>query len=273
MAPNSTVQQLKEKSGRIGWNVRLRGKPLKNHEELEAAGVQPNDELHAFRPSTAAKPDAQYNAQRRLNLGLTKKSIAHRDLHRATQSVIMNEHKRTREALGEKMDDQTRVVTDKLNGIEATQEDQVAKVDELHAWMRGGTLERGNGQKPQQRLQQLQTETALRAKECKELRQEIRQEERKQKAEEKKKAKEEEKKKAAEAKAQAVAEAKEAAKAKALPINTAVEVTLRCDSKKRRLGASSSHNCGKRAKPNCSGMECNEKAVKEVLQVSPPSLG
>ena len=165
MAPNSTVQQLKEKSGRIGWNVRLRGKPLKNHEELEAAGVQPNDELHAFRPAT--KHDAQYHAQRRLNLGLTKKSIAHRDLHRATQSVIMSEHKRTRDALGEKMNDQTEVLTGKLESIKTTQEDQTAQMDEVHAWVLGEPLDRGSGQTPQQRLQQLQRETALRAQECK----------------------------------------------------------------------------------------------------------
>ena len=206
---NATVRQLKEGCGRIGWNIRFKGRPLKNQEVLQTAGVRQNDELHAFPPSTA-KPSAEYQAKRRLHLGVTKRSTAHRDLHRETQSVIMSEHKRTREDLAKKTDEQTEVLTGKLQSIKATQGDQVAKGDEIHAWMFGmEALGQRDFQADEERLKELDRQHALRAQERKELKQKMSKDNREKKAEEKKKAKEEEKKKAAEAKAQRGREIKE----------------------------------------------------------------
>ena len=74
-------------------NFRFKGRQLKNAGTLRSVGVVEGDEVHAFDP--AKGKEAAYYAQRRLNLGETKRSTAHRDLHRdlhhETQSVVMSE--------------------------------------------------------------------------------------------------------------------------------------------------------------------------------------
>ncbi len=93
VAQDIAVKSFKEACGLVGANLRYKGRPLKNGDTLDEAGVQADDEIHAFPPSKE-KPDAAYFAQRRLNKGVTKRSIAHQDLHRETQSVVMDESNR-----------------------------------------------------------------------------------------------------------------------------------------------------------------------------------
>ena len=149
---DATVQQLKEKSGRIGWNIRFRGRPLKNKEELKTAGVRQDDELHAFPPSTA-KPSAEYQAKRRLDLGVTRRSTAHRDLHRETQSVIMSEHKRTREVLDAQlaniciMTDTNGEKLDRLESMANGEADKMLKIEETKLKIEETKLERVNAER------------------------------------------------------------------------------------------------------------------------------
>ena len=127
--PASTIKDLKSIAKCVGANIRFKGEPLLNTDTLEAKGVRSGDTIHVFPMNKERTGDAKYQAQRRLTKGLTQRATAHHDLHRQTQSVIMDESQRTRatiekgyDTLGSKCDKilayQEKVSRPNLHGVD-----------------------------------------------------------------------------------------------------------------------------------------------------------
>ena len=166
----------------------------------------------------------------------------------------MSEHKRTREDFGKKMHDQTTVLTDQLGVIQLRQEDQTAKMDELHEWTLGNPTEKRDFQTNEARVKELDRQQGLRAQERKELKQQIKEEKQRKDKEQRQKDKEEKQRKAREEKAQ---DAKAKKKAKPKPKASAppsVEVETENLGLARACGAAASSRHRQEPQPGDSAL-------------------
>ena len=83
LEPSASNAELRKTCGLIGCGIFFKGVKCNSSVSLQDLGVQSGDTIRAFPPS-ARTGSAKYQAERRLNKGLTKRSIAHKELHQTT---------------------------------------------------------------------------------------------------------------------------------------------------------------------------------------------
>ena len=102
--PSNTVADLKTKLSLENVSFRLRQQHMGLSKTLEQCGVAEGD-IITVHSHTATPPGyasrGEYLAAHRLGRGQTRKSVAHKNLHQATQAVVMQESA----LLGQKMED------------------------------------------------------------------------------------------------------------------------------------------------------------------------